>query len=117
MHFAYKRHRVGERDGAKLQLQRASPSAPRSCGAVLMAPSILLFDEPTSAMDFTTETLFINKMKTYTKGKTLIVTTHRMSLLDLVDRLIVVDQGRIVADGPKNDVLKAINAGKVKMNV
>ena len=83
--------------------------------AVLMGPSVLLFDEPTSAMDFTTETLFINKMKTYTKGKTLIVTTHRMSLLDLVDRLIVMDQGKIVADGPKAEVLKAINAGKVKV--
>jgi len=103
---------VGERGESLSGGQRQGVAIAR---AVLMAPSILLFDEPTSAMDFTTETLFINKMKTYTKGKTLIVTTHRMSLLDLVERLIVIDQGKIVADGPKEEVLKAINAGKVKV--
>ena len=103
---------IGERGESLSGGQRQGVAIAR---AVLMSPSILLFDEPTSAMDFTTETLFIKKMKSYTEGKTLIVTTHRMSLLDLVDRLIVMDQGKIVADGPKAEVLKAISAGKVKV--
>jgi ATP-binding cassette subfamily C protein LapB len=103
---------IGERGESLSGGQRQGVAIAR---AVLMSPSILLFDEPSSAMDFTTESLFIKKMKTYTEGKTLIVTTHRMSLLDLVDRLIVMDQGKIVADGPKSEVLKAINAGKVKV--
>lgn len=81
--------------------------------AALQAPSVLLFDEPTSAMDFSTESRFIDKMKTYSTGKTLMLVTHRMSLLALVDRVIVLDQGRIVADGPKDTVLQALNAGKI----
>ena len=52
-------------------------------------------------------------MKTYSTGKTLMLVTHRMSLLALVDRVIVLDQGRIVADGPKDTVLQALNAGKI----
>ena len=103
---------IGERGESLSGGQRQGVAIAR---AVLMSPSILLFDEPSSAMDFTTESLFIKKMKSYTEGKTLVVTTHRMSLLDLVDRLIVMDQGKIVADGPKAEVLKAINAGKVKV--
>lgn len=81
--------------------------------AALQSPSMLLFDEPTSAMDFSTESRFIEKMKTYSQGKTLMLVTHRMSLLALVDRVIVLDKGRIVADGPKDAVLQALNAGKI----
>jgi ATP-binding cassette subfamily C protein LapB len=82
--------------------------------AALMSPSILLFDEPSSAMDFTTESAFIEKMRAYTQNKTIVVVTHRMSLLALADRVIVLDQGRVVADGPKDAILEAINSGKVK---
>ncbi len=82
--------------------------------AALMSPSILLFDEPSSAMDFTTESAFIEKMRAYTQNKTMVVVTHRMSLLALADRVIVLDQGRVVADGPKDAILEAINSGKVK---
>ncbi|MEY3884241.1 MAG: hypothetical protein RIS87_16 [Pseudomonadota bacterium] len=82
--------------------------------AALMSPSILLFDEPSSAMDFTTESAFIEKMRAYTQDKTMVVVTHRMSLLALADRVIVLDQGRVVADGPKDAILEAINSGKVK---
>ena len=81
--------------------------------AALQSPSILMFDEPTSAMDFSTESRFIQKMNDYAQGKTLLLVTHRMSLLALVDRVIVLDQGRIVADGPKDQVLQALNSGKV----
>ena len=81
--------------------------------AVLMSPSILLFDEPSSAMDFSTESKFIQKMQGYAQDKTMVVVTHRMSLLALVDRVIVLDQGRVVADGPRDAILDAINTGKV----
>lgn len=81
--------------------------------AVLMSPSILLFDEPTSAMDFSTEAKFIEKMQTYADNKTMVMVTHRMSLLALADRVIVLDQGRVVADGPRDVILEAIKSGKV----
>ncbi len=81
--------------------------------AALMSPSILLFDEPTSAMDFSTESNFIKKMETYAQDKTIVMVTHRMSLLKLATRVIVMDQGRVVADGPKDAILEAINSGKV----
>jgi len=81
--------------------------------AVLMSPPILLFDEPTSAMDFSTEAKFIEKMQAYANNKTMVMVTHRMSLLALADRVIVLDQGRIVADGPRDEILEAINSGKV----
>jgi ATP-binding cassette subfamily C protein LapB len=64
-------------------------------------------------MDFSTESHFIEKMRSYSEGKTLVMVTHRMSLLALVDRVIVLDRGRIVADGPKDAVLQALNAGKI----
>jgi ATP-binding cassette subfamily C protein LapB len=102
---------VGERGDFLSGGQRQGVAIAR---AVLQSPSILLFDEPSSAMDFSTENKFIEKMQTYTKNKTLIVVTHRMSLLDLVDRVIVLDKGKIVADGPKAEILAAINSGKVK---
>jgi ATP-binding cassette subfamily C protein LapB len=81
--------------------------------AALMSPSIMLFDEPTSAMDFSTESNFVKKMQAYAQNKTMVVVTHRMSLLALADRVIVIDQGRVVADGPKDEVLAAIGAGKI----
>ncbi len=102
---------VGERGDFLSGGQRQGVAIAR---AVLQSPSILLFDEPSSAMDFSTENKFIEKMQGYTKDKTLLVVTHRMSLLALVDRVIVLDKGRIVADGPKKEILEAINSGKVK---
>jgi ATP-binding cassette subfamily C protein LapB len=62
-------------------------------------------DEPTSAMDMQTEALFVQRLQTIIENRTVIVVTHRPSLLALVDRVIVVDQHRIVADGPKEEVL------------
>ena len=53
-------------------------------------------------------------MGSYCEGKTLILITHKMSLLQLATRVIVLDQGRIIADGPKDSILEAINGGKLK---
>ncbi len=73
----------------------------------LMDPSRLLFlDEPTGAMDTQTERLFVERLQTaIPPGQTLIIATHRMAVLNVVDRLIVMDNGRIVADGPRDQIL------------
>ena len=102
---------VGERGEFLSGGQRQGVAIAR---AVLNSPSILLMDEPTSAMDFSTENNFIQKVGSYCEGKTLILITHKMSLLQLATRVIVLDQGRIIADGPKDSVLEAINGGKLK---
>ena len=81
--------------------------------ALVLDPPILLLDEPTSHMDNFAERQFIAKMKEWTKGRTLILVTHRATLLALCDRLIVMDKGAIVADGPKDEVLNALAAGKI----
>ena len=78
---------------------------------LLTRPSLLLMDEPTSAMDSQTEALFLEHLKRATEGQTLVVVTHRPSILSLVDRIIVVDGGKIMADGPKANVLAALNRG------
>ncbi len=64
-------------------------------------------------MDHTSESQIRATLKTILPGKTLILVTHNNSLLDLVDRLIVIDQGRIVADGPKAQVVEALQQGQV----
>ena len=72
---------------------------------------MLLLDEPTAAMDNTIERQIINGIAPWLNGKTLIVATHRAALLDLVDRVILMQDGRIVADGPKDQVLRNLKAG------
>lgn len=81
--------------------------------ALVLDPPILLLDEPTSHLDNFAERQFINKMQDWLEGRTLVLVTHRATLLALVDRLIVMDKGQIVADGPKEEVLSALAAGKI----
>ncbi len=71
-------------------------------------PQVLLLDEPTSSMDAQAESSFIQHLKSAVASRTLVVVTHRPALLDVVDRIIVVDGGRVVADGPKAVVLAAL---------
>jgi len=78
---------------------------------LLARPQTLLMDEPTSAMDTQTETVFMSHLAKASEGQTMILVTHRTSLLNLVDRILVVDDGRIVADGPKDKVIAALTAG------
>ncbi|GAD48509.1 putative type I secretion system ATPase [Caenibius tardaugens NBRC 16725] len=74
-----------------------------------VSPSKLLFlDEPTGAMDSQTEKLFVERLsQSLTPGQTLVISTHRPALFSLCDRLIVLDKGRVVADGPKNEIIAA----------
>lgn len=82
--------------------------------AVINDPSILLFDEPTSQMDNTTEGIFKTRFEQYVRQKTVLIVTHRTSLLNLVDRIIVMDGGKVVADGPKEKVLDALKKGQIR---
>ncbi|PLC04464.1 hypothetical protein CY658_11485 [Variovorax sp. RO1] len=73
---------------------------------LLLRPRILLMDEPTSSMDLQTEHEFLRRMAHVTQGQTLVVATHRLSVLDLVDRIVVMDgDGKVFLDGPKDTVL------------
>ena len=74
--------------------------------ALMGNPTILVMDEPSSAMDSGTERELVERLKTFVKNRTLILITHRGSLLDLVDRVIVIEGGKMVADGAKHQILK-----------
>ncbi|WP_242138895.1 MULTISPECIES: type I secretion system permease/ATPase [unclassified Sphingomonas] len=69
---------------------------------------ILLFDEPTSAMDIQSENALIARLETELQRKTVVLVTHRQSMLRLADRVIIMDHGKIVAAGPRDDVLKSV---------
>ena len=70
--------------------------------ALIGKPPILLLDEPTSAMDVQNEAAVIKRLKEECSDRTLVIVTHRTSLLELVDRVIVIDNGKVAADGPKS---------------
>ena len=74
--------------------------------ALVMQPKYILFDEPTSAMDPKHEKLFVRTMQDYVKNKTMLVVTHRKPILALTDRLIVIENGQIILDGNRDDVLR-----------
>jgi ATP-binding cassette subfamily C protein LapB len=79
--------------------------------AMIGNPTLLLLDEPTASMDNTTERQIIIGLSQWLKGRTLIVATHRAAMLDLVDRVILMHEGKIIADGPKDQVLKKLQSG------
>ncbi|MDR5907816.1 type I secretion system permease/ATPase [Halomonas qiaohouensis] len=101
---------VGERGQMLSGGQRQGVAIAR---AVVHDPQILLLDEPTSAMDHASEETFKKRLAEYAAAKTMIVVTHRTSLLSLVDRIVVVDAGKIVADGPKDKVVEALRSGQI----
>lgn len=98
---------VGER-GEKLSGgQRQAVAIAR---ALVHRPRLLLLDEPSSMMDPATEYLLIQNLRQL-KDVTLLLVTHRTAMLPLVDRLVVMDLGRLIADGPREDILKRLAAG------
>ena len=105
---------VGERGSSLSGGQRQAVSIAR---AVLPDPEILIMDEPSSNMDNQSEFRLKSKLEPFIKDKTLIVITHRHSMLDLVDRLVIMDKGRIVVDGPKQAVLDGLRSGKIKVQM
>ena len=101
---------IGERGESLSGGQRQGVAIAR---AFLMDPPILLLDEPTSAMDFSSEQQFKQRLKTIAAHKTVIIVTHRNSLLDLATRIIVIDDGKVVADGPRDQVVQALQSGRI----
>lgn len=101
---------VGEQGQLLSGGQRQSVSIAR---ALLNDPPILLMDEPTGSMDHTSEEEFKRNLLQMAANKTLLVITHRTSLLELVNRIIVIDAGKIVADGPKEQVVEALRQGRI----
>jgi ATP-binding cassette, subfamily C, bacterial LapB len=100
---------VGERGEALSGGQRQAIAIAR---ALLLDPPILVLDEPTSFMDSTAESRFKARLAAELDGRTLLLVTHRVSLLSLVDRLLVLDAGRLVADGPREEVLRLLADGQ-----
>jgi ATP-binding cassette subfamily C protein LapB len=101
---------IGEQGRGLSGGQRQSVAMAR---ALLHDPPILVLDEPSSSMDNRTETRMKTNLKNLLAGKTLVLITHRGSLLDLVERIIIIDNGAVVADGPRDQVLSAMKSGQI----
>ncbi len=101
---------IGERGESLSGGQRQGVAIAR---AMLLNPPILILDEPTSAMDFSSEARFKERLRGFAEHKTVVIVTHRTSLIDLADRVIVVDGGRVVADGPRESVVEALQSGRI----
>jgi len=98
---------VGERGKSLSGGQRQSVGIAR---AMLAAPKIMFLDEPTAQMDTLTEATFSRSFSDWLNSDTtLVLATHRNTLLELVDRIIVIEDGKLVADGPKAEILGSLN--------
>ena len=80
--------------------------------ALVNDPSILILDEPTTGLDIGLENSVIDRMVPLVQDKTLLLITHRFSALKLVDRVLVINEGQIVADGPRDEILAKLQGGK-----
>jgi ATP-binding cassette subfamily C protein LapB len=100
---------VGEMGGLLSGGQRQLVALAR---CLITKPQILLMDEPTSSMDAQSEVMFLRQLKEAAGTRTLIMVTHRPAVLELVDRVMVVDGGKVVLDGPKAAVLAALSGIK-----
>jgi ATP-binding cassette subfamily C protein LapB len=79
---------------------------------LLRQPKVLFLDEPTAHFDVRSEGEFIERLKALAaRDMTIFVSTHRLSLLGLVDRLLLFDKGRLIADGPRDKVIAMLQAG------
>jgi ATP-binding cassette subfamily C protein LapB len=79
---------------------------------LITQPQIVLMDEPTSSMDAQSELAFLRQLKEATAGRTLVMVTHRPAVLELVQRIVVIDAGRVVMDGPKAQVLAVLSGAQ-----
>jgi ATP-binding cassette subfamily C protein LapB len=101
---------IGERGESLSGGQRQSVAISR---ALINDPPVLLLDEPSSNMDHQSESRLRTQLVGASANKTMFLITHRTALLELVTRLIVIDGGRVVADGPKDQVVEALRTGRV----
>lgn len=105
---------VGERGMNLSGGQRQSVAIAR---AFIQDPDILILDEPSSSMDSAVEAILRARLDIILKDKTLLLISHRNSMLSLVDRLIVMDNGKILADGPRDKVFELLKEGKLKFRI
>lgn len=97
---------VGERGSLLSGGQRQAVALSR---VLLLDPKVVFLDEPSGSMDLASERILIKNLKQSLRpDQTIIVSTHRYSMLDLADRLIVLSDGKVAADGPKDKVLNAL---------
>ena len=78
-------------------------------------PEILVLDEPSSNLDVASEQRLLSRLGKAVTGKTLVIMTHRLSLLNLVERVILLDNGNVKADGPRDAIMNALRQGTLKM--
>jgi ATP-binding cassette subfamily C protein LapB len=102
---------IGERGEGLSGGQRQAVALVR---AVLSNPTVMLLDEPTSAMDNASEAIAMAALGRLCAGKTLVYVTHKLQLLEYVTRVVILDAGLSVADGPKQAVLQALKDGKIQ---
>jgi ATP-binding cassette subfamily C protein LapB len=102
---------VGERGDNLSGGQRQAIAIAR---ALLYDPPILLLDEPTASIDPGSERRLYGHLRQLIKGKTILLVTHKSAVLGLVDGLILMDRGRIVAAGPRDEVVQKLQAGAFK---
>lgn len=105
---------VGESGSALSRGQRQSIVLAR---AILNSPQILLLDEPTASLDARAEKQFIASINATAKDRTMLLITHKMDLLKLVDRILVLDKGKLIIDGPKDKVLAQLKGGKLNQEI
>lgn len=102
---------VGERGEALSGGQRQAVAIARS---LLYDPPILILDEPTASMDPASEKRLLKRLHQLCEDKTVIMITHKGAMLELVDKLILMDRGKIVAFGPRDKVIKKLQAKQYK---
>jgi ATP-binding cassette subfamily C protein LapB len=94
--------------------QRQAVILARAC---LLEPLVVFLDEPSGAMDMATERAFVQRLHhAFRPDQTLILTTHRYNVLSLVNRLVVIERGCVVADGPRDEILAKLNQGSGQRN-
>lgn len=103
---------VGEQGQALSGGQRQSIALAR---AMLVGPQIMVCDEPTNAMDSQAEKAFSDYVERQIEGRTLILITHKQHMLSMVDRLILIDRGKVIMDGTRDNVIEALRSGSVEV--
>lgn len=98
---------VGERGESLSGGQRQSVAIAR---ALLYDPPVLILDEPTASMDPASENRLLKRLEVVTQGRTTILITHKGSMLSLVDKIILMDRGKIIAYGPKDEIIRKLQA-------
>jgi ATP-binding cassette subfamily C protein LapB len=105
---------VGERGEALSGGQQQAVAVAR---ALLFDPPVMILDEPTASMDPASENRLMRRLHHITQDRTVILITHKGSMLQLCDRLILMDRARILADGPRDEVIKRLQSGEFKRSI